>query len=94
MVTGFQHRRRKLADQAGLSASPYSVLFRTRTQSSPVNFFSFFRMQQACRLLENTKLRVKEIAAQLGYDDAYLFSRTFHQFIGHSPRTYRTMEKG
>lgn len=84
----------QLADLAGLSASHYSALFRSRTQSSPVNFFSFLRMQQACRLLENTTLRVKEIAAQLGFDDPYHFSRTFHQFIGHSPRAYRTMEKG
>lgn len=84
----------QLADQAGLSISHYSALFRRKTQSSPMNFFNFLRMQEACRLLENTTMRIKEIAAQLGFNDPYHFSRTFHQFIRHSPRQYRHTEKG
>lgn len=84
----------ELAEQADLSVSHYSALFRRKTQSSPINFFNFLRMQQACRLLENTPFRVKEIAVQLGFEDPYHFSRTFHQFIGVSPRHYRDTDKG
>ncbi|MBO0931913.1 AraC family transcriptional regulator [Fibrella aquatilis] len=84
----------KLAEQAGLSPSHYSALFRQQTQSSPIHFFSFLRMQQACRLLENTSLRIKEISDRLGFADPYHFSRMFRQFAGQSPRQYRAAEKG
>ncbi|QHT65511.1 AraC family transcriptional regulator [Rhodocytophaga rosea] len=83
----------QLAEQAGLSASHYSAIFRQKTQNSPVNFFMFLKVQRSCQLLENTNLRVKEIAHQIGFDDPYHFSRVFSQFIGLSPQQFRTIEK-
>lgn len=83
----------ELAGQAGLSASHYSALFRRRMQNSPVNFFTFLKMQRACQLLENTQLRIKEIAQELGFDDPYHFTRVFTTFIGLSPRQFRDTEK-
>ena len=83
----------ELAEQAGLSVSHYSAVFRRKTQNSPVNFFMFLKIQRACQLLENTNLRVKEIAHQMGFEDPYHFSRVFSQFIGLSPRQFRTTEK-
>ncbi|MDO1449286.1 AraC family transcriptional regulator [Rhodocytophaga aerolata] len=83
----------QLAEQVGLSASHYSAIFRQKTQNSPVNFFMFLKIQWSCQLLENTNLRVKEIAHQIGFDDPYHFSRVFSQFIGLSPQQFRTTEK-
>lgn len=83
----------QLAEQVGLSASHYSAIFRQKTQNSPVNFFMFLKIQWSCQLLENTNLRVKEIAHQIGFDDQYHFSRVFSQFIGLSPQQFRTTEK-
>jgi AraC family transcriptional regulator of arabinose operon len=83
----------QLAEQVGLSASHYSAIFRQKTQNSPVNFFMFLKIQWSCQLLENTNLRVKEIAHQIGFDDPYHFSRVFSQFIGLSPQQFRTIEK-
>jgi AraC family transcriptional regulator, arabinose operon regulatory protein len=83
----------ELAEQAGLSASHYSAVFRRKTQNSPINFFMFLKVQKACQLLENTSFRVKEIAQQVGFEDPYHFSRVFSQFIGLSPRQFRTVDK-
>jgi AraC-like DNA-binding protein len=83
----------ELAEQAGLSTSHYSAVFRRKTQNSPVNFFTFLKIQRSCQLLENTDMRVKEIAHQMGFEDPYHFSRVFSQFIGLSPRQFRTTEK-
>ena len=83
----------QLANVAGMSASHFSVLFRQKVQSSPINFFTFLKTQQACRLLEYSNLRVKEIAYQIGYADPYHFSRVFTTVMGMSPRDFRKMGK-
>ncbi|MEA5258297.1 AraC family transcriptional regulator [Arcicella aquatica] len=79
----------QLADVAGMSASHFSAVFRQKVQSSPINFFTFLKVQQACSLLEHSKLRVKEIAYTIGYNDPYHFSRIFTTVMGISPREFR-----
>ena len=80
-----------LATIAGMSASHYSAVFREKVQSSPINFFTFLKIQEACRLLENTQLRIKDVAYQIGYNDPYHFSRVFANVMGTSPRNFRKL---
>ncbi|MBC8009122.1 MAG: helix-turn-helix domain-containing protein [Burkholderiales bacterium] len=84
----------QLAAEAGLSVSHYSMLFRALTGYAPIDFLLRRRIQHAARLLDTTTLRIEEIATQLGYADAYYFSRLFKRFVGHSPRAYRAIKKG
>ena len=83
----------ELAGVAGMSASHYSAVFREKVQSAPINFFTFLKIQEACRLLENTQLRIKEVAYQIGYGDPYHFSRVFANVMGVSPRDFRRLRK-
>ncbi|MBD2753018.1 AraC family transcriptional regulator [Spirosoma validum] len=83
----------ELAEIAGMSASHYSAVFRAKVQSAPINFFTFLKIQEACRLLENTRLRIKEVAYQIGYSDPYHFSRVFANVMGVSPRDFRKLRK-
>lgn len=83
----------ELARIAGMSASHYSAVFREKVQSAPINFFTFLKIQEACRLLENTQLRIKEVAYQIGYADPYHFSRVFANVMGVSPRDFRRLRK-
>jgi AraC-like DNA-binding protein len=78
-----------LADHASLSVSHYSTLFQQKTNNSPINYFLFLKMQYACQYLENTSLSIKQIAAEIGYDDPFHFSRTFKNVIGVSPKGFR-----
>jgi AraC-like DNA-binding protein len=39
--------------------------------------------------LADSSLRIKEIAHQLGFGDAYYFSRVFTKVMGVSPRQFR-----
>lgn len=82
-----------LAGIAGMSASHYSAIFREKVQSSPINFFTFLKIQEACRLLENTQLRIKDVAYQIGFNDPYHFSRVFANVMGISPRNFRKLRK-
>ncbi|GAB3271802.1 AraC family transcriptional regulator [Larkinella harenae] len=83
----------ELAQVAGMSASHYSAVFRAKVQSAPINFFTFLKIQEACRLLENTRFRIKEVAYQIGYSDPYHFSRVFSHVMGVSPREFRQRRK-
>ncbi len=83
----------ELAEIAGMSASHYSAVFREKVQSAPINFFTFLKIQEACRLLENTQIRIKEVAYQIGYSDPYHFSRVFANVMGVSPRDFRKLRK-
>lgn len=84
----------ELSRHAGLSPTRYSVLFREQTGSSPVEHHIRLRMQAACHYLDATALSIKEVAAKLGYDDPYYFSRLFQKTLGCSPLVYRRSVKG
>lgn len=88
------HRLEELATAAGMSVTHYSTLFRRHTGFAPIDFLIRRRVQQACRLLDTTKLSVGEIAARVGYDDAYYFTRCFRRVMGCAPRDYREVQKG
>ena len=85
---------KELSRHAGLSPTRYSALFREQTGSSPVKHHIRLRMQAACHYLDTTALSVKEVAAKLGYDDPYYFSRIFQKILGCSPLAYRRSVKG
>ena len=84
----------ELSRHAGLSATRYSALFREQTGSSPVDHHIRLRMQAACHYLDTTALSVKEVAAKLGYEDPYYFSRIFQKILGCSSLAYRRSVKG
>jgi AraC-like DNA-binding protein len=84
----------ELSQQAGLSASHYSALFRTQTGRPPIVFFNSLKVQRACEQLLYTSLSIKDISRQLGIEDAYYFSRLFTKVMGSSPRQFRQSHTG
>ena len=77
------------ADLNKYSVSHFSKIFRLTTGMSPIEYFIHLKMQKACQLLYTEDSRVKQIAALLGYDDPYYFSRLFKKYMNTSPGTYR-----
>ncbi|MCW1923918.1 AraC family transcriptional regulator [Luteolibacter arcticus] len=84
----------ELAQQAGLSPSRYSALFKARTGVSPVEHHIALRIQAACRLLITTNWSVKEVSYAIGHEDPFYFSRLFVKIMGVSPSAYRGDAKG
>jgi AraC-like DNA-binding protein len=87
-------RLAELAAAAGLSPAHYSCLFREHTGFAPIDYLIRLRVQHACHLLDTTTRTVNEIAALVGYDDPYYFTRCFRRIMGRSPRDYRKVTKG
>ncbi len=79
-----------LAEALGMSPSSLRRVWR---RVHGIETFSEFRdaqlLQRSCRMLIETRHCVKEIAAQLGFCDAYYFSRRFRQLAGCTPTAYR-----
>ena len=82
-----------LAQRASVSPSHYFALFRRQTGSAPIGYFIRLRMQRARDLLDITAASVKEIAATLGYNDPFYFSRVFKSVNQIAPSEYRVMSK-
>ena len=78
-----------LAQAANVSPSHFFVLFKRSTGFSPIDYFIRLRMQEACRLLASTAASVKEVAADLGYEDPFYFSRLFKSVHGVAPTDYK-----
>ena len=81
-----------LAAMACVSPSHYFALFKRRTGSAPMDYFTHLRMERARRLLESTNHSVKEVAAALGYDDPFYFSRVFKGVNRMAPSFYRQQQ--
>ena len=79
-----------LAALANVSPSHFFALFKKRTGCPPMDYFTRLRMRQAGRLLDSTTASVKEVAAALGYDDPFYFSRVFKSVHQMPPSQYRS----
>ena len=86
--------RHAIAEQCGLSASHFSMIFKAKTGRPPMDYLIYLRIQKSCQLLDATNKRIKEIALTVGYDDPYYFSRIFKKVMGVSPAQYKKILKG
>lgn len=72
-----------------LSRADFSALFRRTFGIPPKQYISRRRITRAKYLLWRTKLSVKEIAEQCGYENKYFFYRIFKKYTGATPSQYR-----
>ncbi len=84
----------KLAASANLSKYHFTKKFKSWSGQSPIQYFINMKVQRACYLLDSTGMSVKQVAAAVGYDDPYYFSRLFKKVIGLSPSDYRQHRRG
>lgn len=85
---------RQAGAQFKLSRFHFAKTYRALTGHAPIQDFIQLKMAQACRLLDQGSLEVRQIAEQLGYDDPYYFSRLFRKVVGMAPSHYRALHRG
>lgn len=72
-----------------LSPSRLSHLFSEKFGKSVMRWREEQRIQFACHLLRLSNTPVKQIAAQVGFEDPLYFSRVFRKYTGISPKLFR-----
>jgi AraC family transcriptional regulator, arabinose operon regulatory protein len=84
----------ELARLVGVSPSHLGALFRRATGGGVLAHHTALRMARARRLLDGTDTPVARIAREVGYEDAFYFSRRFARHHGMSPTAYRRRDAG
>ena len=74
-----------LAEQFHKKPSQLSYLFYKHTNIRPIDYVIQYRIEQAAYLLREREYSVKQAALEVGYEDAFYFSRLFKKHTGISP---------
>jgi len=88
---GRQFEVAELCKELSMSATSVQQMFRTDHAMSTMAYVRFQRVQLAKRLLTNSRLPIKQVAAQVGIDDPQQFNKLIRTFTGMSPRRYREL---
>ena len=80
---------RGAAASINMGYEKYRKLFQSHYGTAPGNYLIHRRILLAQDLLSGTDMTIKEIAFQLGYPDAYTFSKQFKKINGLAPQTFR-----
>ena len=80
-----------LCNAASLSESHLRRLFHQETGSSPMQYLTELRMNQAKNMLAQGDVSIGEVAEFCGFSSLYYFSRSFHRRYGMTPTQYRQM---
>lgn len=79
----------ELARETGISRSYLYRAFQAEFGCSPSAYLMEQRIERACQLLRHSALPIGAVAASVGYEDAFYFSRVFKKITGLSPSAYR-----
>jgi len=80
----------QLASMANMSSSTFHRNFKLVTALSPIQYIKKIRLSRARELLLDQGLKVKQAAAQVGYESPTQFSREFTRYFGQSPSECHT----
>jgi YesN/AraC family two-component response regulator len=80
---------KEAAESIHINPSYLSQLFKQQLNKKFVDYITELRIEESKRLLQNTTLRMSEIAERVGYSDLAYFSNNFKKIVGSSPSEYR-----
>ena len=82
-----------VARKAFVSPRYFQNLFKKKTGGSLTAFKRRYRIEQACRLLEETDMPVSKVMEAVNMNDAKNFYAAFRSFTGMTPGKYRIKHK-
>lgn len=73
----------------GVSEKTLSTITKKYFKDTPANFIHGKRVLEAKRLLSNSKLTIKEVAYQLGFDQPTYFTKYFKKYTSVTPKQFQ-----
>ncbi|MBR3966318.1 MAG: helix-turn-helix transcriptional regulator [Clostridia bacterium] len=77
-----------LAELCHLSLSQMRRCFANELHSTPTAYKNALRIEKAKRILCNDDINISEAAQRLGFENIYIFSKTFKKYAGISPTQF------
>jgi transcriptional regulator GlxA family with amidase domain len=81
----------EIATELNLSVSRFRHLFKEELKVSPTHYLKLARLEQARNLITGSFLRIKEVAALVGWHDVSHFVRDYKAQYGHTPSESRAL---
>ena len=78
-----------IAAAASVSESECLRCFRKTIGTTPIQYLKQFRIQQAAKLLTETRQKISDIAVHCGFQDMSYFTKAFREQMGCTPTQYR-----
>lgn len=78
-----------MSNSLGMSEGHFCRIFKQYFKRTPVEYLNYYRIARAARLLEDTDLKVLEVAMEVGFDNLSYFIGTFRHYMGTTPSKYR-----
>ena len=78
-----------VAQSLNISEGYLSHTFKKETDYTLLNYLTRYRIHKAMELLKDCRVKVYEVAEQVGYRDIAYFSATFKKYAGISPSEYQ-----
>jgi len=80
---------KEIAEVARISRNSFCKFFKSRTGKTYFVFMNEIRIKQACSLLLENKLNIKEICYECGYNNFVSFHKFFKEITGITPLKYQ-----
>jgi len=81
--------REQIAAHVNISPDYLTDCFRQEVGVTPMVYLNRYRLKQARELLENTDLKITQIALAVGFSESAHFTRMFQREVGVTPRAWR-----
>lgn len=79
----------KIANELEINSSYLSTLFKQEVGQSFTDYMIKIRITEAIRLMNDPRLKIYEIAEQVGYSSQHYFCNAFKKVLGISPSEYK-----
>lgn len=80
---------RSIAAALSISESHLSKVFKDTMQATIGEYLTHYRITEACKMLQDSKNKVYEVAVRCGYNDQRYFSVIFKRIMGITPNEFR-----
>lgn len=81
---------RSIANALAISESHLSKVFKDTLHSTIGEYLTHYRVTEACKMLQDSRNKVYEVAVRCGYRDQRYFSVIFKRIMGMTPNEFRT----
>ncbi|MBD3639362.1 MAG: helix-turn-helix domain-containing protein [Marinobacter sp.] len=79
----------RMVEQSKLSERSFKRRFRSATGYTPIRYVQELRLNEAKRLLEQSRQGIDDIAHAVGYEEPAFFRRLFKRHVGITPSMHR-----